>query len=111
MDFEELDSFDKSIIDDVEKFDDLQSSLISTPVQGAQPSELGGARKVRIGRKGGGKSGGFRIFYFICSNIPRISFIYVINKREQDNLKPVEKKFIKKIVEQLKKRCKKIKKG
>ena len=109
MDFEELDSFDKSIIEVLEKFDDLIASLISRPIQGDQPKELGGTRKVRIGRKGSGKSGGFRIFYFLCPNMPKIFCIYAIDKRKQENLKPKEKVFVKQITAELTILCKKTK--
>ena len=64
-------------------------------------------RKVRIGRKGSGKSGGFRIFYFLCPNMPKIFCIYAIDKRKQENLKPKEKVFVKQITAELTILCKK----
>jgi mRNA-degrading endonuclease RelE of RelBE toxin-antitoxin system len=48
-----------------EEYRQLQQTLIMNPETGAVVRGSGGVRKVRWAAKGRGKSGGFRIIYFV----------------------------------------------
>lgn len=50
----------------------------------------GGLRKVRIGREGGGKSGGYRTLYVFGGTHVPIFLLTVFAKNEKDNLTKAE---------------------
>jgi hypothetical protein len=64
----------------------LQSELIDTPDLGRVIQRSGGARKVRWGGKGVGKSGGYRIIYFFSRSEDRCYLLIGFKKGEQENL-------------------------
>ena len=50
----------------------------------------GGLRKVRIGREGSGKSGGYRTLYVFCGAHVPLFLLTVFAKNEKDNLTKAE---------------------
>jgi hypothetical protein len=58
----------------------------------------GGLRKVRLARKGGGKSGGFRVIYY-RSTPEEIFLLLAYPKNKQDNLSKAEIKLLRELIE------------
>lgn len=56
----------------------------------------GGARKVRIARPGGGKSGGFRVISYYTDADHPVFLLTVISKGQRSNLNKAQTKAIKK---------------
>ncbi|MDP0496008.1 MAG: type II toxin-antitoxin system RelE/ParE family toxin [Verrucomicrobiota bacterium JB024] len=58
----------------------------------------GGFKKIRLARKGGGKSGGYRVIYYLqTTDICFLLFLYAKNR--QVNLTPKQAKALKKLIE------------
>lgn len=76
------------------------------PDVGVIIQDTGGARKVRVPREGGGKSGGYRVAtYYMDANTP-VFLLSVIDKTEETNFSAAEKKRMKKAAKGEKKRRK-----
>ena len=76
------------------------------PEAGAMIRGGGGARKVRVPKEGGGKSGGYRVAtYYMGKNTP-VFLLSVINKTEEANFSAAGKEGIKKAAKSEKKRRK-----
>lgn len=77
----------KAIMSDAERAD-IVDFLAANPMAGV--SLGGGVRKVRVGRAGGGKSGGYRTFFvFGGTEIPLFA-VTVYAKNEKENLTTAE---------------------
>ncbi len=63
----------------------------------------GGARKLRILLEGRGKRGGGRVIYLDVFEKEKLYLLLAYPKNVQDNLTSVQEKFIKDLVERLKK--------
>ncbi|OOE85093.1 addiction module toxin RelE [Salinivibrio sp. PR6] len=79
---------------------ELQSELIAQPVKGDLIQGTGGLRKVRMAKKGQGKSGSLRVLYYFAY-AETIYLVYVYAKTTQDTLTNEEKKQLKELVKQL----------
>lgn len=76
------------------------------PEAGALVQGAGGARKVRMPREGGGKSGGYRVAtYYMDENTP-VFLLSVIDKTEEANFSAAGKKRMRNIAKGEKKRRK-----
>jgi hypothetical protein len=72
---------------------ELQEELLKNPNKGVLIAGSGGLRKIRMARKGAGKSGGFRIIYYRTS--PEIIFLLLAYpKNKQDNLTQTQLKLL-----------------
>lgn len=77
----------------------LQTELLENPNRGDLIAGSGGLRKIRLARKGGGKSGGFRIIYY--RSTPEVIFLLLAYpKSKQDNLTKPEIKLIRELIDQ-----------
>ena len=72
--------------------------LLENPNKGDLISGSGGLRKIRMARKGGGKSGGFRVIYYRTT--PEvIFFLLAYPKNKQDSLSKAEVKLLRELIE------------
>ena len=85
----------------LEKYRALQLELIKTPTKGKLIKETGGARKLRFGIPGKGKSGGIRIIYYYQVD-ERIYLLLVYKKTKQEDLTPKQRKTLKSLIERIK---------
>ena len=67
---------------------DVVDTLAAHPEAGV--SLGGGLRKVRVARKGGGKSGGFRVLHFYREEGLPLFLLTVFAKNERTNITPKE---------------------
>ena len=80
----------KGLLSDEEVFD-LTAYLAEHPDKGDIMQDTGGIRKLRWARRGAGKSSGYRIIYYFCSeNIP-VFVITLYAKNEKANLTQAER--------------------
>lgn len=103
MEFIETPQFEKvreSYFDDLE-FHMLQLHLIDRPDAGDVIIGTGGARKVRWGGSGRGKSGGTRVIYYWITKDHQILLITAYAKNEAADISPAAKKAIKKMIKGL----------
>jgi hypothetical protein len=67
----------------------LVDSLVRDPLLGV--SLGGGLRKVRLGRRGSGKSGGYRTIHFFVDEFMPIILITCFAKNQRDNISQKER--------------------
>lgn len=77
----------------------LQRDLIANPTRGDLIVGSGGLRKIRVAGDGGGKSGGFRVIYYIVS-ADVIFLLLAYAKSRKDTLSKQEIAVLKKLIEQ-----------
>jgi len=70
---------------------EVVSRLAADPEAGVAIKGTGGCRKVRVGRRGGGKSGGFRVVFFFSGHDIPVFLLTVFAKNEADNLSKGER--------------------
>lgn len=80
---------------------DLQIQLVANPDSGDLIQGTGGARKIRMKGKGGGKSGGFRIIYYWKKTTNNIFMLLIYPKGKQDDLTSDQKKSLKRVIEEI----------
>ncbi len=78
---------------------DLVNLLAGDPEAGA--SLGGGLWKIRFARKGGGKSGGYRVLHFYCTDDLPLFLLTVFAKNEKANVSAAEKKELISICEEI----------
>ena len=78
--------------------DDLVLDGWTVPRAGASdPTAVeGGARKVRVARRGGGKSGGYRVITYYADADRPVFLLTVISKGQQSNLTKAQTNALKK---------------
>ncbi len=76
----------------------LIATLAANPLAGAVVPELGGVRKLRFAPKGRGKSGAFRVIYYVLSNDEPILALLIYGKNEQVNPTPEQTRAIMAVV-------------
>ncbi len=85
--------------------DDERSAIVniiaSNPAAGAIMKGTGGARKIRIARRGGGKSGGYRVITFFADEEMPVFLLDVYSKDSQANLSPAERNELRSILTDL----------
>jgi hypothetical protein len=94
VDFEELPYFTKKIakLGLASKLEHLKTELVSNPQKGDIIQGAAGARKIRMAAEGRGKSGGYRVLYYLRLSLDTILFIDLFPKNEKENLTDREKK-------------------
>jgi mRNA-degrading endonuclease RelE of RelBE toxin-antitoxin system len=86
--------------------DALISALAANPLQGDLVPGLGGVRKMRCAAGGRGKSGAFRVVYYLASDEQPILALIIYGKNEQANPSPGQRKAMLAAVELMKKGAK-----
>ena len=61
----------------------------------------GGARKIRVPKRGGGKSGGYRVLTYYLTDDEPVFLISVLNKSKQANLSAGQKSEVKAVAKEL----------
>jgi hypothetical protein len=77
-------------LDDSE-LQEIAVTLAAAPFAGDLIRETGGLRKLRFARKGGGKSGGYRVVYYFAGDDIPIFALDLIDKSERANLSKAER--------------------
>ncbi len=80
---------------------DIVSLLAADPKAGDVMQGTGGFRKLRIARRGGGKSGGARVIYIFRNSKYPVFLITVFPKNEKDNLSKAERNALKTRADQI----------
>ena len=76
--------------------------LATKPEAGAIMPGCGGARKLRVGKRGTGKSGGYRVIsYYAGEDVP-VFLLTVFGKGEKDNLTMAERNALAGLTKRLK---------
>jgi len=83
---------------DDDEIQDIAVTIANAPESGDRMVGTGGARKLRHGGRGGGKSGGYRtIHYFGGDDVP-IFLLALIDKGEKANLAKAERNELAKLL-------------
>jgi hypothetical protein len=88
----------------IEDFKAFKDELCKNPSIGDLIPGTGGIRKTRLKSTTTGKSGGFRVCYFDNEKDSEIFLILIYPKNEQDNLTSEQKKFLKELTNEIKKK-------
>ncbi len=104
MQFEEIPTFTKRIkrAGLVEKLEALKLELTVQPDKGAVIPGTAGARKIRMAVDGRGKSGGYRVLYYLRLSHDTILFLDLFAKNEKENLSEREKNDLAKFIRRMK---------
>ena len=65
---------------------------------------LGGVRKLRFAPKGRGKSGAFRVIYYVLTGEQPILALLLYGKNEQGDLSPAQRKVVAGLAVEMKRR-------
>ncbi len=95
----------KKLIDSIENLDIeriIKQEILKDPYAGDIIKETGGFRKIRIGKNGRGKSGGYRIIYLDFPDFG-ITYLYLVfEKSIKIDLTEKEKKWLRNQCQELK---------
>ena len=86
----------------VEDRAELIDTLARDPRAGVIMPGLGGVRKLRFAPTGRGKSGGFRVNYYVLSDDRPTLALLLYRKNEQADLSPVQRKVVAELAAQMK---------
>jgi mRNA-degrading endonuclease RelE of RelBE toxin-antitoxin system len=81
---------------------ELINVLASHPLAGDLMPGLGGVRKLRFAPKGRGKSGAFRVIYYVLTDDQPILALLIYGKNEREDLSPVERKTVANLAAEMK---------
>jgi hypothetical protein len=82
-----------------QEIENLKEMIARNPEAGELIKGTGGFRKLRLARKGGGKSGGYRVItFFYNDNIP-VFLIDVYAKNQKENLTKAQENELRKIAD------------
>ena len=81
---------------------ELIETLARDPLAGDVIPGLGGVRKLRFAPKGRGKSGGFRVIYYVLADDLPILALLVYGKNEQVSPTPAQTRAIEAVVAEFK---------
>jgi hypothetical protein len=81
---------------------DLIATLAAAPKSGVIIPGLGGMRKMRFASEGQGKSGAFRVIYFLLDDETPVLALLLYGKNEQANPTSEQRKVMLRLVEALK---------
>ena len=70
---------------------EMIAALAATPSAGAVIPGLGGVRKLRWAPKGRGKSGAFRVIYYVLSDDMPVLALLLYGKNQQSDLSPAQR--------------------
>ena len=88
----------RDLLDEGE-FDGMLELLAKNPKAGALIVDTGGLRKVRVARKGRGKSGGARVIYYYHNVDKPMLLLLIYAKADQENMTDAQKAQLKKHVD------------
>jgi hypothetical protein len=77
-------------------------TLAQYPFAGDLMPGLGGVRKLRFAPKGRGKSGAFRVIYYVLAESQPILALLIYGKNEQADLSPAQRKIVAALAAELK---------
>lgn len=80
----------------------IQNLILEDPNSGDVIQGTGGLRKIRVGAKGKGTSGGIRVFYLDLPTAEKCYLLFILEKSERENISVREKNEIKQLVTRLK---------
>ncbi len=80
----------------------LIDTLARNPLAGDVMPGLGGVRKLRFAPKGRGKSGAFRVIYYVLAENQPILALLIYGKNEQADLSPAQRKIVAALAAELK---------
>jgi hypothetical protein len=83
------------------EFEGVLELLAKKPKSGGIIKGSGGLRKVRIARKGAGKSGGTRVIYYYHNETKPILLLQIYAKADQEDLTGKQRIRLKKLVDEL----------
>lgn len=81
--------------------DRLVSALAADPLAGEPIPGMGGIRKLRFAPEGRGKSGGFRVVYWLGPDTLPVLALLLYGKNEQSDVSPAQRKAILALVKEL----------
>lgn len=87
----------KKLIDGLENKDierKIKDEILKDPAKGDLIKGTGGFRKIRVGKDGRGKSGGFRVIYFDSPEHGIVYLYILIEKSIKVDLSPKEKNWL-----------------
>lgn len=84
---------------------DLIDTLARDPQAGDLIPGLGGVRKLRFAPKGRGKSGAFRVIYYVVTDDLPILALLLYGKNEQADLSPAQRKAVAALAAEMKRRA------
>ena len=81
----------------------IQADLLDSPLRGRVVPGLGGIRKGRCAnpRRAKGKRGGYRYFYLFLVCRDHIHLLFLLDKNEQEDLMPAERKILRQLVAEI----------
>lgn len=80
----------------------IQKTILENPEVGNLVEGSGGVRKFRVSRDGGGKSGGFRVFYLDLPVLEVTHLLVLLSKNEEENISQSDKNEMKAETKKLK---------
>jgi len=83
---------------------ELIETLAQNPGAGDVVPGLGGVRKLRFAPKGRGKSGAFRVIYYVLTEDMPVLALLLYGKNEQDDLSPAQRKVVASLAAEMKRR-------
>jgi len=83
---------------------ELIDTLAREPLAGAVIPGLGGVRKLRFAPKGRGKSGAFRVIYYVLMDDLPILALLLYGKNEQGDLSSAQRKMVAALAAEMKRR-------
>ena len=83
---------------------ELIDTLAREPLAGDVVPGLGGVRKLRFAPKGRGKSGAFRVIYYVLTDDLPILALLLYGKNEQGDLSPAQRKMVVALAAEMKRR-------
>lgn len=86
----------------IKDFEDFKNYIAFYPEDGDIVSGTGGVRKIRLKSAYGGKSGGFRIYYYDHQIKYKLVLLLICAKNKIENITDEEKKILKGIVDKIK---------
>lgn len=79
----------------------VQDEILKNPAKGDVIPGTGGTRKIRVGKEGFGKSGGYRVIYIDLPDKRTVYLITVYDKRVKENITEEQKKVIRILAQKL----------
>ena len=83
---------------------ELIDTLVREPLAGDVIPGLGGVRKLRFAPKSRGRSGAFRVIYYVLTDDLPILALLLYGKNEQADLSPAQRKIVAALAAEMKRR-------
>ncbi len=89
-------------IDDRSLLKKIQDEILKDPTKSDVIPGAGGVRKIRVGKNGSGKRGGYRVLYLDLVERRTIVLLTIYDKRVKDNITEEQKRTIRILAQKLK---------